>query len=112
MDCLEYERGMMKLCSVNYDGRIPMKGMENEFHEKRQMCEILQEMLQALNNEQVRMALADWQKELMTKGIQTELRFDEERYPEENLPDHKEEQRIPGGDGAVFDGPAVEQQPI
>ena len=76
-NCLEYQRGMLNMCSVNYDGRMPMKGMENEFNEKRKMCEILQDMIQACQTEPVRDALANWQLDIMAKGIQTELKFDE-----------------------------------
>ena len=75
MECLEYERGLWKLTSEGYDMRVPMKGMEDLFAEQKRKCEILQDMLHALENEQVRVAMADWQKDVMQNGP-TALKLD------------------------------------
>ena len=74
-ECLEYERDLWKLTSEGYDMRIPMKGMEDLFAEQRKKCELLQDMLHALESEQVRCALADWQKDVMQNGP-TALKLD------------------------------------
>ena len=68
MECLEYERDLWKLTSEGYDMRVPMKGMEDLFAEQRKKCEILQEMLHALESEPVRHVLANWQQEVMKNG--------------------------------------------
>ena len=54
-----------------------LESFEQEEMIAQQKVEILQELIQAYDNEIVRSALADWQKDLMAKGIQTELKFDE-----------------------------------
>ena len=68
MECLEYERDLWKLCSMNYDMRVPMRGMEQSFMEQKEKCGILTEMIRALENERVRAAMADWQKGVMARG--------------------------------------------
>ena len=65
LECLEYERGLWKLCSKNYDMLEPMKGMDDKFDEQKEKCRILQELIQAYDSETVRAALADWQKDAM-----------------------------------------------
>ena len=65
LECLEYERGLWKLCSRNYDMLEPMKGMDDKFDEQKEKCRILQELIQAYDSEPVRAALADWQKDVM-----------------------------------------------
>lgn len=86
LKCLKEQEEIKKLCSVKYESRIPMKGMEQEFYEQEQVCKVLREMVQALENEQVRKVLADWQKDVMEQGPtaltldsgnEMELRFDE-----------------------------------
>ena len=77
-ECLSIMREELAICSKNYNGLEPKEGMEEAWRQGRKKVEILQEMIQALGNETVRSALADWQKDLMEKGIQTELRFDEQ----------------------------------
>ena len=74
-ECLEYERDLWKLTSVNYNMLVPMKGMEDQFEEQKAKCMILQEMIQALQVESVKRAMADWQKDIIENGIQTELRL-------------------------------------
>ena len=52
-----------------------MKGMEKEFHEQEQVCRVLREMIQALESEPVRKAMANWQQEVMANGP-TALKLD------------------------------------
>jgi len=78
LECLEYERGIKRLCSVDHKGRLPAKGEEDLFYDQQKKCKILEEMIQALDSEPVRKALADWQTELMEKGIPAVLTLDGE----------------------------------
>ena len=64
-----------------------MKGMEKEFHEQEQVCRVLREMIQALENEMVRQVIADWQKDVMLNGpsamnVQTSMKLDGGTEPE------------------------------
>ena len=77
LECLSIMREELNLCSSKYNGLEPKKGMEEAWAQGREKIQILEEMIQALDSEQVRNVLADWQKDLMVKGIQTELKFDE-----------------------------------
>ena len=78
MECLEYERGLWKLTSKNYDTLVPMAGMEEEWNAQREKCEILADMIRALECERVRQVLGDWQKETMQNGP-TALKLDREK---------------------------------
>ena len=87
MKCLKEQEELRNLCSVKYEGRYPMKGMENEFHELEQVCRHLREMIQALENEKVRQVFADWQKDVMLNGpsalnVQTSMKLDGGTEPE------------------------------
>lgn len=77
LECLSIMRQELAVMSKNYNGLEPARGMEEAWAQGRKKVEILQELIQAYDNEVVRSALADWQKDLMAKGIQTELKFDE-----------------------------------
>ncbi|MCR5566187.1 MAG: hypothetical protein K6F61_04995 [Clostridiales bacterium] len=68
LKCLKEQEELRNLCSVKYEGRYPMKGMEKEFNEQEQVCRILRELIQALESEPVRRAVADWQKEVISNG--------------------------------------------
>ena len=101
-ECLSIMRQELAICSENYNGLTPKKGMEEAWEQGRQKVAILQEMIQALQNESVRMAMADWQKDLMKNGIQTELKFDEERqHQEADAADHPEEWGISCGSDPI-----------
>lgn len=78
IECLAIMREELQICSKNWNGLEPKEGMEEAWQQGRQKIEILKEMIQSLSSEPVRRALADWQKELMVKGIQTEIKFDGE----------------------------------
>ena len=76
LECLEYERGLKKMCSVDHEGRLPLQGMEDLFRDQEEKCGILQDMIHALDSEHVRRAIADWQKEIMDNGPPRELKLD------------------------------------
>ena len=81
LECLEYERGILKLCSQNHEGRIAAKGEEDLFRDQQQKIRILQEMIHALDSESVRQAMADWQKDVMEHGPSA-LKLDKSNEPE------------------------------
>lgn len=67
-ECLEYERGLKRMCSVDREGRIPLQGSEDLFYEQEKKCKIIEELIHALDNPEVRRILADWQKDVMENG--------------------------------------------
>ena len=62
-ECLEWKRDIKRLCSKNYDGRLPMDGMEDEFYAQEESCRILRELLQAIKSEKVIKAIYEWDQE-------------------------------------------------
>lgn len=65
LECLDIMRQSLKICSVNYEARMPKEGMEEQFDELEKKCEILRDLIQAYESEPVRAALAEWQIRLM-----------------------------------------------
>ena len=80
-ECLSIMRQELEICSENYNGLIPKKGMEEAWEQGRRKVEILREMIQALQNESVRIAMADWQKDVMENGPS----IDEEEWPPDDV---------------------------
>ena len=76
LECLEYERGLKKMCSKEHKGLTAMKGLEDKFQEQAEKCRILEDMIHALDSEPVRRAMADWQKEIIENGPPKELKMD------------------------------------
>ena len=68
IECLAIMREELQICSKNWNGLEPKEGMEEAWQQCRQKIEILKDMIQALQSEPVRIALADWQKETMKHG--------------------------------------------
>ena len=64
LECLEYERDIWKRVSKKY-GLVPAEGLDEEWEAQRRKCEILQDLIQALESEPVRRSIAGWQRELM-----------------------------------------------
>ena len=62
-ECLDYEQGLKRLCSRNYDGKDAMDGMEDVFEDQTEKCRILRELMQAVQNEKVREAIGSWRNE-------------------------------------------------
>lgn len=84
LECLEYERGIMRLCSEDHQGRLPAKGEEDLFFDQQKKCKILEELIHALDSPVVRGVLADWQKDVMQNGP-TALKLDGRWEPEMRL---------------------------
>ena len=76
LECLSIMRQELVMCSKQYNGLEPAKGMEEAWEQGRVKVRILEELIQAYDSEAVRRSLADWQKELMHHGIQQELKLD------------------------------------
>lgn len=55
----------MAACSEGGKKLIPMPGLTEQFEQQRKKCELLREMIHALESEPVRRVMADWQKEVM-----------------------------------------------
>ena len=68
IECMAIIREELQICSKNWNGLEPKEGMEDAWQQCRQKIEILKDMIQALQSEPVRIALADWQKETMKNG--------------------------------------------
>lgn len=77
LECLSIMRQELAICSTNYNGLEPKKGMEEAWEQGRQKVKILQELIQAYDSEPVRSALAGWQKEVLQHGP-SPLRLDRE----------------------------------
>lgn len=65
LECLEYERELWKKVSRRYNTLAPAEGLDEEWEAQRRKCEILQDLIQALESEPVRRSIAGWQRELM-----------------------------------------------
>ena len=65
LDALGREEATWASCSKNGMKLEPLRGFDEEFDQQREKCRILREMIQALESEPVRKAMANWQKELI-----------------------------------------------
>ncbi len=65
LECLDIMRENLRICSVNYEARMPKEGMEEQFDEYEQKCAVLRDLIQAYESEPVRAAIAEWQIRLM-----------------------------------------------
>ena len=65
LDCLRYQERWMKTSSKGLKGIEPLEGLEDEFYERQEKCRILRELIQAMESEPVRAAIAEWQIRLM-----------------------------------------------
>lgn len=68
MKCLVILREDLRICSEDYRGLTPKKGMEPVWQECREQVEAVENMIHALDNEPVRAALAKWQVKVMEEG--------------------------------------------
>ena len=101
LECLSIMREELGICSKNYNGLIPKEGMEEAWEQARRNAEILEELIHAYDSEPVRIALADWQKEVMQEGPPKSIKFDGEEavvamyegpIKESDASDHPKEQ--------------------
>jgi len=78
LEALEYFRGLKKLASKEHKGMEPAEGEEDIFSEMSAHCRNMQELIQAYESEEVRQAIADWDKEKTGKkavqGDMTQLK--------------------------------------
>lgn len=60
-ECMQIMREELGICSKKYNGLEPKEGMEEAWAQARIKVQILQNMLHALDNEEVRAALGKWE---------------------------------------------------
>ena len=65
LEALKDHEYWLEESSKGRKGLEPEKGLEEQFEEQQKKCELLREMIRALESEPVRKALANWQQELM-----------------------------------------------
>ena len=68
LECLDIMKRFRNCFSEKGMGLAPIHRYTALFTEYDDKCQILREMIQALESEPVRRAMADWQKEVMKKG--------------------------------------------
>ena len=68
LECLDLMKRFRNCFSQKGIGLAPIDRYTALFTEYDEKCQILREMIQALESEPVRQAMADWQKEVMRKG--------------------------------------------
>lgn len=68
LECLELMQKIRNSFSTDGWGMAPIPRYITLYQEYDEKCQILREMIQALESEPVRRAMADWQKEVMAKG--------------------------------------------
>lgn len=79
-ECMQIMREELDICSKKYNGLEPKEGMEEAWAQARIKVQILQNMLHAMDNEEVRAALGKW--ELMVKLDKKEITAEELLSPE------------------------------
>ena len=77
-ECLSIMRQELAICSTNFNGLEPKKGMEEAWSQYRKKVDILKELIHAYDSEPVRKALAGWQIEVMN-GPEPQLKLDDEQ---------------------------------
>ena len=81
LEALENQEAQLSRCSVEGKKLIPLPGMKDLFREQFEKCRILREMVQALESEPVRDAIAGWQREIMD-GKQVDVKILDRMPPE------------------------------
>ena len=81
LEALENQEAQLSRCSVEGKKLIPLPGMKDIFREQFEKCRILREMVQALESEPVRNAIAGWQREIMD-GKQVDVKILDRMPPE------------------------------
>ena len=67
-DCLQIKRQELAICSKHYNGLEPARGMEAEWDIHRREVRVLEEAIQSMSSESVRVAMAKWQEEVIEEG--------------------------------------------
>ncbi len=104
-EALKTQEGYLEALSKGGRKLEPAAGCERRFDKAQKKCQILRELIRALESETVRSSIAQWQREEMTGEKQTGLfapgfatesavyfREEANEYPEENMPDYQEGQ--------------------
>ena len=86
LECLDIMRRFRNCFSHKGWGAVPIERYQALFAEYQTKCEILEDMIHALDSEPVRAALANWQKEIMIEN--------ERRYKAENGDHHPEKRPV------------------
>ena len=68
IECLGLIKEEQRLSSKSYNGLEPARGMEESWDQARRKVQILKDAIPALESEQVKRAMADWQKDVMENG--------------------------------------------
>ena len=77
LDCLQIKRRELGVCSKHYNGLEPAKGMEEAWDIHRREVDLLEKLIQSMDSEEVRVALAAWQVEVMqNNGRADSLKLD------------------------------------
>ena len=79
LECLDLMQKIRKSYTEKGCGLAPIQRYQILFQEYDEKCQILREMIQALESEPVRKALAEWQKMVMDRGPAALKLDDEER---------------------------------
>lgn len=59
-DYLMHEVDILMMCTKGQAGIEPLPEFEEEFDEQQEKCRILRELIQAIQNENVKKAIQDW----------------------------------------------------
>ena len=68
IDCLQIKRQELAICSKHYNGLEPARGMEAAWDIHRREVNELEKAIKSLGCEKVRVAMADWQKDVEENG--------------------------------------------
>ena len=67
-DCLQIKRQELAICSKHYNGLEPARGMEAAWDIHRREVRVLEEAIQSMSSEPVRVAMAKWQQDVIEEG--------------------------------------------
>lgn len=84
LECLDLMKKIRNAFSKGQYGMLAIERYTAIFEEYDEKCQILREMIQALESEPVRRAMADWQREIMKNGpeaLKTEENFTKDAIP-------------------------------
>jgi len=68
IECLGIIKEEQRLSSKDYNGLVPKEGMEESWDQARRKVQVLKDAIPALESEPVRVAMANWQKDVMQNG--------------------------------------------
>ena len=66
-DYLMHEVDILMMCTKGQAGIEPLPEFEEEFDEQQEKCRILRELIQAIQNENVKKAIQDWRSGTLRK---------------------------------------------